>query len=332
MAQITRFLSCDWGTTAFRLWLVEVDGFKILAEVSSKQGNSALYEEWCESGRPEEQRVPFYLSVIRENIRKLEAQGTGPLDGVPVIISGMASSTIGMMEVPYKALPFALDGSDLNTEHIRPSAAFPHPVVLISGARTEEDVMRGEETQIIGCALPGHSDEQLVIHPGTHSKHALVKNGQVTAFQTFFTGELFSLLGTKSILASAVAADKDLGTPANQKHFNQGVKDGAAGNLLHLLFLVRTADLFKKRSKAANYHYLSGLLIGGELTAFPEDYTGTVILAGNAALLEKYKAAMNALGIIDKIKNLVVKDADEITIAGQYAVYSRQEGNKEPDL
>ncbi len=325
MAQLTRFLSCDWGTTAFRLWLVELAGFKIIAEVSSKQGNSTVYEEWCKSSLPEEQRISFYLSVIRENIRNLEAQGTGTLDGVPVVISGMASSTIGMMEVPYKALPFALDGTDLSTKMIPASDAFPYPAMLISGAKTEDDVMRGEETQIVGCAIPNRPEEQLVIHPGTHSKHALVKNGRVVSFQTFLTGELFSLLGTKSILTSSVEEDNDFDTPDNRVHFDQGVKEGAANNLLHQLFLVRTADLFRKRSKTANYHYLSGLLIGYELTAFPQDYNGTIILAGSAVLVKKYKAAMELTGIIAKPKELILKDADEITIAGQYAVYSRQE-------
>lgn len=327
MAQLSRFLSCDWGTTAFRLWLVEVEGLKILAEVSSKQGNSSIFEEWRNGDVPDEERTAYYLSVLQENIQKLEAQGTGKLGGIPVIISGMASSTIGMMELPYKDLPFALDGSDLRSRFMAADEHFPHPILLISGARTIDDVMRGEETQIVGCNISHSAAEQLVIHPGTHSKHAIVKAGQVISFRTFLTGELFALLSTKSILASGIVADKNFGFPEHQKHFEDGVKEGAEHNLLHQLFLVRTASLFEKRSGTANYHYLSGLLIGHELTAVPAAYNGTIILAGNAALVKKYRSAMDLLGITAAAKELVVKDSDEITIAGQYMIYCKKEIN-----
>ena len=36
----TTFLSCDWGTSAFRLRLVERELLKILAETHSKEGNA----------------------------------------------------------------------------------------------------------------------------------------------------------------------------------------------------------------------------------------------------------------------------------------------------
>ncbi|MFC7670205.1 hypothetical protein ACFQT0_24695 [Hymenobacter humi] len=42
----TVFLSCDWGTSSFRLRLVERAGLKILAQESSKEGNAATAELW----------------------------------------------------------------------------------------------------------------------------------------------------------------------------------------------------------------------------------------------------------------------------------------------
>ncbi len=135
------------------------------------------------------------------------------LDGVPLIISGMASSSLGMLELPYKEFPFSADGSDLRTEAIGASAAFKHDVLLISGACTRIDVMRGEETQLVGCAPgaghgsgnPGPGGEQVYIFPGTHSKHVLVREGRAVSLKTFMTGEFFDLLSTKSILAGDVA-------------------------------------------------------------------------------------------------------------------------------
>ena len=63
------------------------------------------------------------------------------------------------------------------------------------------DVIRGEETQIFG-ALGNGSDNGQFILPGTHSKWALVENGQIVWFTTFMTGELFAVLCNHSILGS----------------------------------------------------------------------------------------------------------------------------------
>src|SRR5262245_12577368 len=100
----------------------------------------------------------------------------------------MASSSIGMIEVPYKETQFKADGSDLKVKKIDRSKDFEHDTFIISGARTNNDVMRGEETQLAGCKDTGDK-KSLYIFPGTHSKHILVKKGIAVSFKTFMTGE-----------------------------------------------------------------------------------------------------------------------------------------------
>src|SRR5690606_28804751 len=108
---------------------------------------------WMEqSGRGN--REELYMRVIKRQIEALgkqdEVLGAGvSLSGISVILSGMASSTIGLMDVPYKRLPFALDGSDLNIRALNEHSE--NPVIIISGACSESDVMRGEETKVLGC-------------------------------------------------------------------------------------------------------------------------------------------------------------------------------------
>jgi 2-dehydro-3-deoxygalactonokinase len=309
------FLSCDWGTTAFRLRAVAKD-FSIIAEVSSKQGIASVFDEWKNNGGD---RLDFYRTIIETHLTELRAKVRDDISGIPLIISGMASSNIGMMELPYKTVPFILDGSDLVGKTTPASEGFPHPMLLISGVRTDDDVMRGEEVQIVGCDITATPDELFIIHPGTHCKHIIVKDDRVVSFQTYMTGELFSLLSTKSILASSVSAGSDF--DSGKKDFLEGVRDATANNLLHAAFLVRTSTLFQKRAKEAAFYYLSGLLIGTELTAFPKDFRGTVILAGEEHLVVQYKAAMDALGITQRLRSLQIKEPDSITLKGQYAVY-----------
>ncbi|MBJ6108423.1 2-dehydro-3-deoxygalactonokinase [Hymenobacter sp. BT523] len=319
MDPTTTFLSCDWGTSSFRLRLVERETLKVLAEESSKEGNAATAELWKQAGQPAEQRVAFYLAIVQTHLKKLEEAVKTSLDGVPVVISGMASSTVGMLEVPYKPLPFATDGADLAVKILEATPDFKHAVLLISGVKSADDVMRGEEVQLVGCQFEHSAELQLFLHPGTHAKHVLVQQGQAVALKTYMTGEFFSLLSAKSILAASVEEGGKLADGDNRRWFEQGVRDSQTANLLHNAFLVRTNDLFHKASKAENYFYLSGLLIGSECKELQANIPAGITLAGEPVLVELYRAALQALGIADRCP-VRTKTAEEVTLNGQFAV------------
>ncbi len=315
----TTFLSCDWGTSAFRLRLVARDTLRVLAEESSQEGNAATAARWQQAGQPPAQRVPFYLAIVQAHVQKLEKKLKTPLDDVPVVVSGMASSTIGMLEVPYKPLPFATDGSDLATKIIDPTPAFRHATLLVSGVKSADDVMRGEEVQLVGCRFGNTAQEQLFLHPGTHAKHVLVQHGQATTLKTFMTGEFFALLSTHCILAASVEEGGQLAEGANRQWFEKGVRASQAANLLHNAFLVRTNDLFKKASKRENYFYLSGLLIGSECQELLGRLPARIVLAGEPVLVALYGVALQVLGIAEKCP-VLTKTAEEVTLNGQLAV------------
>ncbi len=315
----TLFLSCDWGTSSFRLRLVERAGLKMLAEESSAEGNAATAALWAQAGRPPEQRLGFYRAIIERHLLKLEATMKMALDAVPVVISGMASSTIGMVELPYKSLPFATDGSDLATRIIAPAADFPHAILLISGVKSDDDVMRGEETQLVGCKFENTAALQLFLHPGTHAKHVLVQHGRAVALKTYMTGEFFSLLSTKGILAASVEAGGELAAGNNPHWLEQGVRDSQTVNLLHNAFLVRTNDLFQKATRQENYFYLSGLLIGSECRDLRADAPARITLAGEPQLVAHYAVALRVLGIGGK-DAVQTKSAGEVTLNGQLVV------------
>jgi len=321
----TMFLSCDWGTSSFRLRLVDSENYQVIAERVSDEGNAKIFENWQKEGMPEHDRVSFYLNIVRQHISALEQEQGGPFTELPLIVSGMASSTIGMTELPYKELPFKVDGSDLIMKSLHGIPDVKNPIFLISGAKTDDDVMRGEETQLVGCMLKDQAGEQLFIHPGTHSKHIVVKNGKAVSFNTYMTGELFSLLSRESILASSVKQGGDLQDPENLASFKMGVRHAAAGNLLHLLFMVRTNGLFRKFTPEQNSFYLSGVLIAAELASFPADFKGRVILAGEDVLVTAYQKAIEVMEIKKRILGLTIMNAEEITVRGQYQVFGKQE-------
>lgn len=310
------FLSCDWGTTSFRLRLIEADTLKVIAEEKHDQGIAVTYRQWQEQGSIAAERAGFYTAVIKQSIAALSAKAGQSFKGIPVVLSGMASSTIGLLDMPYKVLPFKTDGSDLEVKVLKDEE---NPLIIISGACSADDVMRGEETKIVGCAaiLPAGSNERLLLLPGTHPKHIFIKGDEVVDFKTYMTGEFFDLLTSRSILAASVTAGGDLADPQNRDSFINGLKAGQTSNLLHAGFMVRTNQVLKQLPPQQNYFYLSGLLIGSELKDINPSVD--IYLVGGAVHTPLYAIACEVLGL----KVLQEIDADEALVRGQVVVLGR---------
>ena len=314
------FLSCDWGTSAFRLILVDGATLAARSQTETAEGIGATFFSWKHQARSAEARRSFYYSTIRTNISNMDRGAKTSLAGLPLVISGMASSSIGMVELAYKAVPFATDGSDLGVQTFKAGDDFDRDVAIISGVRTDDDVMRGEEVQLIGALAgePQVDGERLFIFPGTHSKHVVVAGGQATGFRTFMTGEFFRLLATHSVLAEMVGPETPWsGVPPA---FDEGVREGAATNLLNACFHVRSRGLLQPDSKAQAYHFLSGLLIGSELRELRgHAYRELVIVAGPAAAA-RYRRALQVLELPGGIST---RDVGKALIQGHAQIARR---------
>jgi 2-dehydro-3-deoxygalactonokinase len=308
------FLSCDWGTSSFRLKLVETGTLKTLAEVQNNQGVASTNLQWQEAAKGQS-RFLFYTSVIASAVTMLEKKQNDSWSGVPVILSGMASSTLGMIQLPYKQLPFKTDGSDLKVERVEATKDFVHDVFIISGVCSDTDVMRGEETQIVGAVDPSTKDEGVFILPGTHSKHIHVKNNVAYTFRTYMTGELFAILSINSTLTQGLAGGES--DDNDKASFIQGVKDSINSNLLNSLFRVRTRFVLDELPASHNRSYLSGLLIGTELNDLKGLQTNITVVSSNIGNV--YKTAMQTLDI--NVPLTIISDPD-VTVRGQSIIFA----------
>jgi 2-dehydro-3-deoxygalactonokinase len=216
--------------------------------------------------------------------------------GLPVVVSGMITSRNGWVETPYVKMPTGPEHlAQSLVRHQSQSGALIH---FVTGATTEHisgpDVMRGEETQIIGSAALGLSDGIFVM-PGTHSKWVHVALGKIQDFATYMTGEVFASLKDHTILGTLMEmSDFDLSA------FQKGV--GAAqdrrANLLHDLFHVRTLPLMGKLKETETADFLSGLLIGTEIVAaLKKNEAKRVTIVGRNDLTDRYEIALQAVGI-----------------------------------
>ena len=312
---MNQFFSCDWGTSMFRLRLIDATDMSIRSEIKNHQGILVVYKLWRQSKN--EDRIGFYLNFLQGQIRKIEHKLGRKLHNIPIIISGMASSSLGMVELPYKQLPFLIDGSDLEKYPIQSNSEFPYDCIVISGARTDNDVMRGEETMLVGAIQVNQGG--VFIFPGTHSKHVWVKDNHVVDLKTYMTGEFFELLSKKSILSDSVEAGDDFSKEQNLQSFEEGVRTGLKENILHASFLTRTNSLFSKYSKQANYHYLSGLLIGSELKDLAESTVSSIHIVCGKELKLPYEHAAKIIGLNPPV---FVSRARDALIRGQFKIFS----------
>lgn len=288
----------------------------ILSEVKTGHGIAAAFESWKEKNLPDAERGKSYKAYLLEQVKKITTSFIGSLETTPIILSGMASSSIGMLELPYKEIPFQCSGFDLVIHSIAKEEQASNKIIIISGARSENDVIRGEETMLAGCDVLSSDREQLFIFPGTHSKHLTVKNGLVKNITTYMTGELFDLLSSKSILSASVNKN-DSQQHGNSRFFVEGVMEGVVSSLGNAIFHVRTNQLFRKTTPGENYHYLSGLLIGHELKNLQANKPEGITLVCGEGLRNTYLQAMDVLELNDRVQS---KDADEALIKGQWKI------------
>jgi len=288
------FAAVDWGTSSFRIWLVDGNG-AALAERRSDEGMVHAAETGFER-------------VLETHLAALAAP-----PALPVVICGMAGSRQGWQEARYLTVPAALSEIVDRAVIVRDAR---RDIRILPGLAQRDpanpDVMRGEETQLLG-GLIDRSPAGLACLPGTHSKWVRLSGGGVTDFSSHMTGELFALLAGTSILRHAVsgAAACDPASAGFVGAVGEGYREPA--RLSRMLFSLRAAQLLFDAPPTRLYERLSGLLIGGEIAAAASDYgrlDGTRLIA-SGRLGDLYASAFAALDIaVDVI------DADRAVLAG----------------
>ena len=274
----------DWGTANFRALLIGPDG-RASERIDTPEGIQSVADG-------------DFSGLLARTLTPWR-QRRGPLS---IVAAGMIGSRNGWLEMPY--VPTPASPADLAAAARRLELEGGDTVTFLPGlthraARPYPDVMRGEETQLVGFGL---GRDMTVVLPGTHAKWARIAGGRIERFQTFVTGEIFATLSRHSFLAKVAAR------PAvpDREAFARGLaaaRDAQpdAGGLLTRLFSVRTGWLAGKITPGEMVDYLSGLVIGWE---FVEAERGgwckagdTVAVVGDDELVDLYCRAAQASGL-----------------------------------
>ena len=272
-------VALDWGSTSLRAYLLGEAG-TILDRRAEPWG---ILQLSAGAFRAAFDRITAGWSSV-----------TGPL---PAIASGMIGSAQGWVEAPYVDLPAG--AAQLAKQLVPVSGVALRIVPGLAQRGASPDVMRGEETQIVGAlATRPDLDDGLIILPGTHSKWVRLAEGRVREFSTYMTGELFAVLRAHSILGRLAPAEPR--DPAIVgAAFARGVSAAqrSAGGLGPILFSTRASVLVGALAGESSLEYLSGLLIGDELRAGLARSGRPAALIGDPTLCARYVAALEQFGI-----------------------------------
>lgn len=294
-----KMIGLDWGTTSFRAFLIDQDGH-VLDQKTNENGILAV---------PNNDFEGVLISAIKAWPDQHPA--------LPIVASGMITSRNGWLETPYLSLPANIN----DFANALTPLTLSNDIVIhfITGASYENengvpDIMRGEETQIIGEIKA--RDKEIFLLPGTHSKWAITQDEKIIGFTSFMTGEVYAALKDHTILGALMKECSTL----NDDAFLKGVlmRQKQDISILHQIFASRTLALFDKLENKDIADYLSGLLIGEEIKSALNQYDvnkETIIkIIGRGDLAARYARALDVFGLNHKIIN------DEVTAMGHYKI------------
>jgi len=287
MAMSTARIDCivaDWGTSNRRAWALSRDG-TVIGERHDDKGLLA---------HGDRQFAQSFKTFCREWLTAAPK--------APVIMAGMVGSKLGWQEVPYQMAPVPLRDLSRHLAKIEDpdfDRAWVVPGVAID-SEIQPEVMRGEECQILAGLLRANLTDGVFLLPGTHSKWALAEAGSLTRFRTYMTGETFGLWRKSGTLSQLMDGDV-----FDEACFQRGVQQASrpdAANLLHSLFSVRTLGLFERVPRTGLASYMSGVLIGAEVSDARQwldrlGIAGSVMAIGSPGLLSSYRLAAEMLDV-----------------------------------
>ncbi|MCB0326134.1 MAG: 2-dehydro-3-deoxygalactonokinase [Bdellovibrionales bacterium] len=270
MEESKHIIAVDWGTSNFRAFLFTKQ-LELTGQIQSDRGIRSL------DPSAQAQYLQKQLEVwLRE------------FPDTPVYACGMLGSNLGYLPAPYLKLPLDIEQMYQHIQNHSKLGVSVIPGLSYESPSIDFDVIRGEETLVLGC-IEQFSQDWICL-PGTHSKWVKVdKNKRITSFSTIMTGEVFDIVHQHSILCEG---------PQEEciESFREGVQDANDDqHLLHAMFKARTRSLKDPTKKSKARSYLSGLIIGREL--YHSTQKGEMItLCCSENLAKSYAEALTIVG------------------------------------
>jgi len=291
-------IGLDWGTSVARAYRIAADG----TVIDTRSADCGLQKLGARS----------FAEAFTDLV------GDWSREPLPRIAAGMIGSRNGWIEVPYVDAPATLAALAGGLGRTPGGELAIVPGVMVRDREGTPDVIRGEETQLLGALASGVGDG-LFCMPGTHSKWVALKAGTIADFATYMTGELFGLLSRQSILAHAISDTK---VAPDNPEFLAAVAAGVdrPADIANRIFEIRPAQLLGFSPIGSGAVRLSGALIGTEIAGARVRFgkLDRVHLIASGSLSKLYAKALEATG-----STVDLLDADAVVLGGLHAAALR---------
>lgn len=288
------WIAIDWGTTNFRAWLIKDN--KVLKEIIKPDGIKNIPNKNFED-------------ILIKNIKFLKKIKRK----IKIISCGMIGSRQGWVDTGYeKKLNFKKNNL-IKVKTKNKNLDFY--IVKGLSQKNPYEVIRGEETQVLGYLNHNKTFSGFICLPGTHSKWIKVSNGKLIKFKTYMTGELYEIISKNSILKHSIN-DKKI----NTKIFKNSIliSQESNFNIFDYLFEFRSRTLLSKKKFYPKSELLA-YLIGSEINLNIQNIRDSkIIIIGSNYNSKLYSQAMQVLKI-----NTTIIDSKKVTINGLKTLYKK---------
>ena len=311
--KMKRYITIDGGTTNTRVNLVENE--TIVATKKISRGAKAGIDD----------RDGLKLELKNAIATLLGENHLCEKDIIKIIASGMITSEFGLYELPHLIAPTGIQELHDGMKEVSFPEISSIPFVFVRGIKVvsdslgECDIMRGEETELVGLmSLCGGDSHAIYVLPGSHSKIVSIsRDGKINTFSTMLTGEMLMALSQNTILKDAV----DLSvSECNEDHLKGGYLVAKTEGLNKALFKLRIMKNIFKCPPEEVYNYFVGAILCDEIDYILSLEADEIIIGGN----QKIKNATAALikSISDKHVTVISEsDVERSTAIGAIRIF-----------
>ena len=306
-----RYITIDGGTTNTRVSLVE--NMQVISSKRISRGAKAGIDD----------RDGLKVALKETIVTLLNENSLSENDIIKILASGMITSEFGLCEVPHVLAPAGI--CELHDNMVEVS--FPEissiPFVFIRGVKklggelAKTDIIRGEETELVGI-MEDSDSECVYILPGSHSKLIKTDNqGRIDEFCTMLTGEMIAALSGNTILKDAV----DLSiSEYDIESLCFGYSYAKANGLNNSLFKVRILKNVMKKTPIEVYSFFIGAILCDEIEAIIALNASKIVIGGRAQI--KNATAILLERFSDKVIVIIDdKKAETATSVGMIKVF-----------
>jgi 2-dehydro-3-deoxygalactonokinase len=325
----TFFAIVDMGTTHTRLTVVDRSG-KVYASAKGEFG----VKDCAATGSKE-----ILISGLNRLIEAITEGKNISLSQIERMIGvGMITSDIGLLDVPHRIAPVAIEDLAVHVEEISMREILLSPMMFIPGVKNrvespslgslgDMDFMRGEETQVFGAIeLYEVKVPTTFMFLTSHTKLIDVdEKYRITRSFTTMSGQIFDALRFHSFLASSLPDQN----PSNihQEALLRGVELGLKVGILRAGLMVRFMDILMETSPEERFSFLEGIIIGSDIQAIQNGYPlmrKRLVILGDRFRSEAYRLALETF-FAPSVETICLEEAslERATLRGASSIVER---------